>query len=435
MTRQFCSLARAIYLRSLVASFLLSCALCTCSAVAQVSFPPGSYGIWSSSMQLSASTASCQPTPANGLKLIQNRGVVGILLSVGWQDVEIADGVFDWSQVDSRMQEAAVCGVAVEMTLVIGLWHTPDWLLDPSYGIQTIGLINQNKYQPDCGVAHLTPVYWDPTLQSYRIRFITEAANRYASYGNLVAVIANPMGSSNDDWSVPSSIGSVTCLAGSHTGQTIPFNNLQPWLDAGYNPAQEQPSSVVFNAAVAIIDATAAAFPLQSVKLPIQVTHELLDGTKTALAEAVLNYAYGAYPGRFFAQLNFLKTDSPLATDPSLATADPNNGKYLFKLLRDYAPQGVGIQMAAAAINGANPGDNCRLNDSVHPCSPYDNPPVSYSSVLQSAVDVGLSYMPNFIEYWNGDSRTLTTADDIDAMRQVLIDATYAMGGVPRGEI
>jgi hypothetical protein len=351
------------------------------------------------------------------------------MLSVGWQDVESADGVFDWSQVDSRLQEAAVSGLAVEMSLVIGLWHTPDWLLDPSYGIQTIGLINQNKYQGDCGAAHVTPVNWDPTLQSYRIRFITEAANRFASYGNLAAVIANPMGSSNDDWSVPSSIGSVTCLAGLYSGQAIHFNNLQPWLDAGYNPAQEEPSSVVFNAAVAIIDATEASFPLHSVKLPIQVTNEVLDGTKTALAEAVVNYAYGAYPGRFFAQLNCLKIDSPFTSDPSLDTADPNTEKYLFKLLRDFAPQGVGIQMAAAAINGANPSDNCRLNDSLHPCSPYDNPPVPYSSVLQSAVDVGLSYTPAFIEYWSGDSRTLTTADDVDAMRQVFIDATYAMGG------
>jgi hypothetical protein len=39
---------------------------------------------------------------------------------------------------------------------------------------------------------------------------------------------------------------------------------------------------------------------------------------------------------------------------------------------------------------------------------------------------------PTVIEYWYGDSKTLTTADDIDAMRQVFIDATYAMGGVPR---
>jgi hypothetical protein len=359
--------------------------------------------------------------------------VVGILLSVDWKAVEAADGSFDWTQVDSRLQEAAACGLAVEMSLVIGLWHTPDWLLDPAYGIQTIGLINQNKYQSDCGASHVTPVYWDPTLQSYRIRFIGEAANRFASYGNLVAVIANPMGSSNDDWSVPSSIGSVTCLAGPYTGQTIHFNNLQPWLDAGYNPSQEEPSSVVFNAAVAIIDATAAAFPLQSLKLPIQVTNEQLDGTKTALAEAVLNYAYGAYPGRFFAQLNFLKTDSPLSTDPALDTADPNTGTYIFKLLRDYSPQGVGIQMAAAAINGANPSDNCRLNDSVHPCSPFDDPPVLYSSVLQRAVDVSLSYSPAFIEYWYGDSKTLTTLDDIDAMRQVFTDATVAMGGAPRG--
>ncbi len=387
MTRNPYSLGRLIDAGSLLASLLVSCTVCIPSALAQVPFPPGSYGLWSSSTQLSTSTTSCQPTPANGLKLIQNRGVVGILLSVGWQDVEIADGTFDWTQVDRRLQEAAVCGIAVELSLVIGLWHTPDWLLDPAYGIQTISLINQNRYQTDCGASHVTPVYWDPTLQSYRVRFINEA------------------------------------------------DNLQPWRDAGYNPSQETPSSVVFNAAVAIIDATAAAFPLQSLKLPIQVTHELPDGTKTALAEAVTNYADGAYPGRFFAQLNFLKTDSPLSTDPALDTADPNTGRYIFKLLRDHASEGVGIQMVAAAINGANPTDNCRLNDSVHPCSPSDDPPVSYSTVLQWAVDVGLSYTPTFVEYWSGDSKTLTTPDDVDAMRQVFTDATYAMGGVPRGEM
>jgi hypothetical protein len=112
------------------------------------------------------------------LKLVQNFGVVGILLSVDWQAVETADGIFDRTQVDSRLQEAAACGLAVEMSLVIGLWHTPDWLLDPASGIQTIGLINQNKYQADCGASHVTPVYWDPTLQSYVIRVERHRAGR-----------------------------------------------------------------------------------------------------------------------------------------------------------------------------------------------------------------------------------------------------------------
>jgi hypothetical protein len=198
----------------------------------------------------------------------------------------------------------------------------------------------------------------------------------------------------------------------------------------------------MLNTATAILDAVAGSFPSQNIKLAFQVTAEALDGTKTALAKAVLAYGYAHYPGRFYAQLDILRGLSPrsCAAPCNLDAAGENNNPLsLFKLLRDhqYAEGMTGIQDVAGVVNG--PVDDCRQNGQ-HPCYPCDVPPAQYSDVLQTTVNVALSYTPAFFEVWNGDAKTQTGAANScpitnpgkAAMRQVFSNTTSAMGGTPR---
>src|SRR5262249_48118326 len=152
------------------------------------------------------------------------------------------------------------------------------------YGVQ---LIDLPGYGP-------VPVFWDATFNRYRIRLINATANFIRALPttvsrNVVAVMAQPFGARTNDWNVP------------HTQDQI-----NAWLNAGYRVGASpgQPSVRMLNAAKTILNATAAAFPNKNIKLPFHVTAEALDGTKIALADAVLRYAYTRYPMRFHAQLN-----------------------------------------------------------------------------------------------------------------------------------
>ena len=152
-------------------------------------YAKGAYGFWPARTTLSSSTASCTPT-SYSRRLIENKGVVGILLTVPWNDAEPANGQFDWTAVRSRLQEAVACGLKVTLALSTSLQSTPAWLTARSTatGFSDLGvrLIDLRDY----GFA---PIFWDQTFNSYRIRFINDAAVLLQSLpatvlGNVVAV-------------------------------------------------------------------------------------------------------------------------------------------------------------------------------------------------------------------------------------------------------
>jgi hypothetical protein len=207
----------------------------------------------------------------------------------------------------------------------------------------------------------------------------------------------------------------------------------------------------MLGAAQTILNAAAHAFPSLNLKLPIQAEGIALDqlncinpnptGTDVALATQVLSWAYGptGFPGRFFAQLNFVSATSPpdcISPCPLDMTENPHSPYSVFNLIRQYQQQGVGLQDVAAAVDGAV--DSCRQNGGIWPCTPTpcgDLNPVQYATVSQYTWNVAQTFAPTFGEISRGDGTTATgtaspcpiTSDEQALMRPVFSAATTQM--------
>lgn len=358
------------------------------------SYPRGSYAMWPARTPLS---------PA----VIANNGIVGILLAVAWDDIEgKADETFDWTAVDARVGEAEKGGLAVALTLSASLENAPPWLL-ANPAVQTIGLVDTNRYHKSFCKEQKLPVFWDPTFHAQRLDFVRRAGARYAGKPAVAALMTSFANTHTGDWSVPHFVGMLGCPTGK-----LPLDQVKQWRDAGYTTEK------MLTVGKQVLDATAEAFPTQALKLPIAQTHDDLDGNRWALAASAIAYADSRpYAARFFVQINRIHTGSPLATDPAVdaaTMADRGNDLYLFGMIKRH--DGRGLQMLSAASLADK--DGCRQNDGKSPCPPVD--------VLKKSVDIAMSYAPRFFEYWQGDS--------VDpALAAILTDATVRMGGMPRG--
>jgi hypothetical protein len=303
----------------------------------------------------------------------------GVVIAVQWSTVEQADGVFNWTNEDARLQESAAAGLKVVLDLNTAPAAAPAWITS-NPAVQTITLLDTNPFHStEC--QNLTgPVFWDSTYLLKKEAFIAAAGARYASNPIVVGVNTSFANWSNQDWSVPNVVGIDSDCGG------VMLNQVQQWQAAGYTTQK------MLAAGEQTIDTIALAFPAQGLKLAIHGTAAALDGTLTTLTQTILNYDYTKYPTRFFAQIDFLSALTPLATDLSVASASPNTDLYLYKLLNQFSPQ-IGFQMLS---NATNNGGNCRLNGGTFPCPPQQ--------VLQNVINIVDTYSPTFLEFANVDA-------------------------------
>jgi hypothetical protein len=334
--------------------------------------------------------------------------IVGVDLAVDWPTVEPADGVFDWSLIDTRLQEAAAANLKVVLDLHTSPTAAPSWLLSNPQ-VQTITLLDTNSNHATACQNLTGPVFWDPVFLQKKTAFITAAGNRYASNPLVVATNVSFANWYTSDWSVPAFVGPCADCGG------VVLNQVQQWLSAGYTTQN------MISAAEQTITTAALAFPNQALKLPVHGTSASLDGTFTTLANTILNYGFTLYPTRFIAQIDFLSTQSPLANSAAVNTASTNTENFLFQLLNQYSPD-VGFQMVAPATDTSG---SCRLNGGMSPCPP--------GPTLQTAISVGSTYSPSFIEFANEDATNPTLTGVIQVpIPQVHVVATGAdAGGAP----
>jgi hypothetical protein len=364
---------------------------CVAENAALLPYPPGAY----------AMLPVDKPIPQ---AVLDNRQIVGVYLQFTWRAIEKKKNVYHWTGLDERVQEAEAAGLKIVLSIRTGLYGAPNWLKQDS-AVQTVKLTDTNKYHKDTYGKELTlPVFWDPVFHEARKRFIRAVGQRYAHKDAVVAATASFANYFTDDWAVPHATGMVDGMKVDQVAQ---------WLNAGYT------TDKMLKVGREILDTTAAAFPRQSLKLPINVTHPKLDGTATALAEGILDYGYSTYPTRFYAQFNSLHTRTPAASaseaaKPKRGKGAANERQVIFNLLKQHSPQ-IGLQMLAAASNGEK--DNCRQNGNQSPCPEQE--------VLQKSVELGLTYRPVFIEFWREDASNSDLAE-------VLKKATEGVGGKPR---
>ena len=77
-----------------------------------------------------------EPIPS---AILENDAIIGILLDASWKSLEPEEGVYNWDELDKRIEEAVAYGKKISLNVMAGGINTPQWLYN--YDIQTYTFI------------------------------------------------------------------------------------------------------------------------------------------------------------------------------------------------------------------------------------------------------------------------------------------------------
>ena len=347
--------------------------------------------------------AMCGSKTNSCKNVVKNAGVVGVLLSPKWNEIETTNGVYSWTALDEQVAIAQNAGLKVTFQLFNSPYYAPDWLKnDPN--IQKVTIVNLNDYVVGGTLVcqELTlPVFWDPVFHQKNLQLINAMKEHYASNPAVIGVTANYGSLFSADGGIPQKVDSETCKDAQ--GNPILVDQAQSWLNAGYTHDK------IFDTGQKIIDATAIAFPNQAISTYFSFSDDKrLEASSTVLAKDIMDYAYAKYPDRFYAKIAWLSATTTMADE----IAKPYTKiEQLMLLLKAHSPQ-IGIQMIDMATDGAS--RDCRQNAKIIPCPDYE--------VMDKSLKISLSYNPTTIEVWYQDATNIQ-------LEPLLIDTTEKMGG------
>jgi hypothetical protein len=370
-------------------------------------------------------------------------GIVGLNVSEDWSDINPSPGVYDWSALDDEVAQAVAAGFEVNLLINNASDKTPQWLLDSLPPDQKIALLdpapNHSTFCQEITTAH----YWNSVFHQARLDLIAAAGAHFANNPAIQGFMASFANHHSQDWNVQDEVGIITCPACPQPSPTlcgdVVVDQVQQWLDAGWT------EQAMLQVGKDICDAAAAAFPNQNIKLPIGVTNSILgatdpgrtNGTQTTLCRDIEDYVYGnaslgipprPYANRFFMQRNSVTADWGDGAQYDTFVPGYDSGRYIKYMIRAHGhpnppwtiPGEAGLQMIDSATEG--PLNGCRLNGGPEgPCGPLCDP----VCVMQTSLDVSLTYGVSFIEIFQDDAVNLAFYDMIRA-------TTLALGGTPR---
>ncbi len=361
--------------------------------------------------------------------LANNKGLVGLAATDDWSEIQTGPETFDWSYLDKKIAAIKAAGFKyIVLGITASSARTPQWLLDSIPTEDIIYLRDPSETHKTYCELIKTAVYWDPTFHAARLNLIKKAGERYANDPAIVAVIAQFANHNTNDWNIQDTIGTIGPCG---DGKSYEVNQPLQWTNAGWTIQK------MLDVGKEILDATAAAFPNQSIKHPIGgLADDLVvpflgpDSGYGSLAKLIVDYAATtSYANRYFPQRNTVDADWGVAstldppTEPSVKSI-----RYPKKLVWDHTrPDGPtpgqgGLQMVQSATDGST--TDCRQGGGPDgPCGPNCEP----SCVLEKSLEVSLTFNPSFIEIWPHDGMN-------EDLYPLIESTTLAMGGQLRND-
>jgi PKD repeat protein len=127
--------------------------------------------------------------------------VDGVLVRADWSATETAQGVYNWSYLDSQFNAAAAANKKVELD-VLGGSSTPSWVY--TAGAQAFAYIDKNNNP------NTLPVPWDPVFLADWAQCIAALGARYGSRYSLTNVKITGIGMTSDETNLPNSTTDTT---------------------------------------------------------------------------------------------------------------------------------------------------------------------------------------------------------------------------------
>ena len=356
--------------------------------------------------------------------LVDNKGLVGLSAQEDWNVIQTGPDTFNWTSLDHKIFAIKVAGFKyIYLTITASSDKTPQWLLDSLPPEEIIYLRDPAQSHKTYCEEIKTAVYWSPAFHAARLNLIRKAGERYANDPAIVAVIAQFANHHSNDWNVQDTIGTIGPCS---DGNTYTVNQPLQWTNAGWTIQK------MFDVGTQILDTTAQSFPNQPIKLPIggladDLVKPFLGPTSGygSLAKMMVDYvATTPYANRFYPQRNTVDANWGVASTLNPPN-EPGIGSIRYpKLLvwNHTRPDGPtpgqgGLQMVASATDG--PTSGCRQDGGpTGPCGPTCDP----LCVLQTSLDVSLTFNTSFIEIWPHDGMNPN-------LYSLIENTTLTMGG------
>src|SRR5262249_44295182 len=116
-------------------------------------------------------------------------GIVGATVSDDWDSIEMVQGHYDWTGIDSIITKALNDGFQKLILLIgTGSAKTPQWLLNALPADQKVSLLDPAPNHDTFCQPINTPLYWNTTYHQARLALISAAGGKYANHPNIFAV-------------------------------------------------------------------------------------------------------------------------------------------------------------------------------------------------------------------------------------------------------
>jgi hypothetical protein len=290
-----------------------------------------------------------------GDEVLGNPSIAGVALRTRWATIERNEGRYDWGYLDSAIQKAKAHGKAV--SIYVSSDPIPAWVFGD--GAQSFK-----------GSASTLPIPWDPLFLDRWTHFIAAFGARYANEP-AITYTRGSTDSLTGGWGLPDT---------DDTGKT--------WQQYGYT------TDKMVDALATVVDAFLRAFPrthhwaaMGNIPFEPAVTGKAANYVSIQIA----NYGFENYPDRFGVWRENLTGCVPY---PPL----PSNDQWLTPYQH---PGAVGAQMLWNVQDGPARMNQCGL-------SPNDK-----ATVLQAAVNKGLSFRMPYLEIYRADVQDPSLQDVI----------------------
>lgn len=140
-----------------------------------------------------------------------------------WKNLNTADGVYDFTDLNTDIETAINAGKKVSILVAAGN-KTPDWVFDivPDSTFDELQHIATSTEL----TAFRQPVFWDTTFKNYWKTFITAlCANLTPYWGDIIAITASGLNRSSGEVRIPSQV---------IDNGTWTINSPAQWLGLGY---------------------------------------------------------------------------------------------------------------------------------------------------------------------------------------------------------
>ena len=326
--------------------------------------------------------------------VLSNPNVDGVSIRLHWNDLETADGVYDWTYLDTQISRVVAAGKSVSLRIGTGGGDAtrgnggsvPGWVIDEitaSVGGTPNDCTHYFHFNNPPVADQAIPTFWEPIFVQKRRELLTALGAHFAGNTNIKVVFVGACNAKSSDWSVPdSAVVDNICGPGQSERSRL--------LGLGYTSQKLIDQACPATGRGGVIDAAALAFPDKFIAYAVG-RNSGLDPTPDYVAEHITQNARAKYGNRILIAKESL-SQKTFEDDPY--NQQPANNSWT--ILWELPPCAAQMASDVTSANGL-----ARMSGQ------RDGGPVQ---VLTDAVNVGADYGTVYQEIYQDDVTNPVTA-------------------------